>query len=100
MGRVTPVSASAAWLMDVSTVMPSVTGTSKPYSAAARSAPFCAALIMATPPTVCMVIMSAPEAAAEYAAPSTWCGMSWNFRSKNTLKPRSFSAYTTAGPLA
>ena len=71
MGRVTPVSARAAWLMEVSTVMPKVIGTSKPYSAAARSAPFCAALIMATPPMVCIVIMSAPLAAAEYAAPST-----------------------------
>ena len=100
MARLTPVSASAASFMLVSTVMPRVAGTSWPYSAAARSAPFWAAAIMSTPPTVCMVSMSAPLPAAAKAAPSTWCGMSWNLRSRNTLKPRSLSAYTMAGPFA
>ena len=46
------------------------------------------------------ICCSAPLPAAAYAAPSTWCGMSWNLRSRNTLKPRSLSAYTMAGPFA
>ena len=86
--------------MEVSTVMPNVAGTSPPHSAAPSWAPRWAASIMSTPPTVCMVIISAPLAAAERAAPCTWCGMSWNFRSRNTLKPRRLNIFTMAGPSA
>lgn len=97
-GSATPVAASASGLMEVSTVMPRVAGTSPPYSAAPSSAPRWPASIMAVPPTVCMVSMSAPWPAAERAAPRTRCrdvvfldlkfhdipapgaGMSWNFQ--------------------
>ena len=75
-GRSTPTWCRVSCDMDVSTVMPSVAGTSAPASAAPAMAPRWAASIMGRPPMVCMVSMSAPASAALRAAPSTWCGMS------------------------
>ena len=63
--RTTPVSAREASSMLVSTVMPSVTGSSQPRSSAARADPRLAAAIMSMPPTVCMVSMSAPHRAVK-----------------------------------
>ena len=59
-------------------------GAVVPSFAAASRALSAAAFIMSAPPEVWIVSIHAPSAAAERTEPLTWCGMSWNFRSRKT----------------
>ena len=81
---------------DVRTVTARIAGADAPNPAAASAA----ARIIALPPAEWMVIRSTPIFAALFTALSTVRGMSWNFRSRNTFLPRSFTAFTTSGPSA
>src|SRR5258706_5199593 len=59
-----------------------------------------AARSIASPPLACTLSIHTPRRAAERQAPATVLGMSWNFRSRNTSKPRSWRRAMTAGPSA
>jgi len=62
--------------------------------------PSTAAATIAAPPVACTVRRSAPSRATDAAAPFTVLGMSWSLRSRNTLRPRDFRAFTASGPAA
>ena len=84
----------------VSTVTASKVGAPRPAAPAPSRAPAWAAASASLPAQPWTVINSAPRRAALRQAPAMVAGMSWNLRSRNTLKPRSRSWATTWGPAA
>src|SRR5258708_10803811 len=59
-----------------------------------------AARSIASPPLACTLSIHTPRRAAARQAPATVFGMSWNFKSRKTSKPRSWRRAMTAGPSA
>ena len=90
------MSARSDWSSDVRTVTARIFGAAAPYSPAAARA----AAIMARPPTAWIVIRSTPNFPPDFTALATVLGMSWNLRSRKTLFPNPFTAFTTSGPSA
>src|SRR5207245_2060165 len=82
----------------VRTVTPRQRGRGTPGPSAAAAA--AAARIIVPPPLAWTVSMRTPSRVAARTAPATVFGMSWNFRSRKTRKPRLRACSTAPGPAA
>src|SRR3569832_1045811 len=88
-----PISCRSDSFMLVSTVTPIRSGRGvTPLSAA------CAARNIALPPEAGTFTIHAPRSAAAFTACATVWGMSWNYRSRNTSKPRPTNCRSHCGP--
>ena len=90
---------SAAWSRLVSTVTPTISGRATPSGARlARRRPRPRRASWPRRPTCGSSASTTPSRVAARTAPRTWCGMSWNFRSRKTRWPRAAERADDRGP--